>query len=65
MDERSEVFLYHAVHALDENGVLGLEQLVGWVSPFFNRLFDELPGDHKWIIIGELSCLRPRLGLSD
>ena len=65
MDERSEVFLDHCVHPVNQNGVLGFKELMTWVGPLFNGLFDEPPGDDKWIVVRELSCLGPTLDLSD
>lgn len=53
MGEGSEVLLNHAVHPLNENSVLRLEEFVARVDPLLDRLFYEPFGHHKRIIIGE------------
>jgi len=65
MNEGSEVLLDHHIHTFNKNGMLRLEELMGWIGPFINRLSYELSGDDEWIVIGELSCLGPALDLSN
>ena len=64
MNEGSEVLLDHPVHPFNENGVLCLKELMGWIGPFIDRLSYEFPGDDEWVVIRELSCLGPELDLS-
>ena len=64
VNERSKVLFEHFVHVPNENGVLRLKELVGWVRPLFNRLFDELSGHNEWVIVWKLSRLGPTLELS-
>ena len=55
----------HTVHPFDEMGILCLEELMTWIRPFLDGLFDKFPGDNEWVIVRELSCFGPTLYLSD
>ena len=59
VDEGSELLVQYPVHPFNENGVLCLEELVTWIGPLLDCLFDEPSGDDEWVVVGELSCLCP------
>ena len=65
MNEGGEVILDHGVDSFSENGVFLLEEFVARINPLLDCLFNELPGNNEWVIIGELSRLRPVFGLAD
>ena len=64
VNEGSEMVFNHPIHPLNQDRVLRLKKVMTRVSPLFNRLLDEPPGDNKWIIIGEFSRFRPAPHLS-